>query len=82
MLKVPALASRPLGKQLINYSKAVMSHSRDITVIHTIDKRIFFDIPLYFEKGMQFKNIRIEGGRMVIEAIKQKSSDTNNERLL
>jgi len=75
-LKVPALASRPLG---INYSKAVMTHSRDITVVHTIDKRIFFDIPLYFEKGMQFKCVRIEAGRMVVEAIK--SSDTNNERL-
>jgi hypothetical protein len=69
-------------KHLINYSKAVMSHSRDITVIHTIDNRIFFDIPLNFEKGMQFKNVRIEGGRMVIEAIKGKSCDTNNERLL
>jgi hypothetical protein len=69
-------------KQLINYSKAVMSHSRDITVIHTIDKRIFFDIPLNFEKGMQFKRVRIEDGRMVIEAIKQKSSDTNNGRLV
>jgi hypothetical protein len=69
-------------KQLINYSKAVMSHSRDITVIHTIDNRVFFDIPLYFEKGMQFKRIRIESGRMIIEAIKGKSSDTNNERLV
>jgi hypothetical protein len=69
-------------KQLINYSKAVMSHSRDITVIHTIDNRVFFDIPLYFEKGMQFKRIRIESGRMIIEATKGKSSDTNNERLL
>jgi len=67
-------------KQLINYSKAVMSHSRDITVIHTIDNRIFFDIPLNFEKGMQFKRIRIESGRMIIEASKEKSSDTNNER--
>ena len=33
------------ARTLINYSKSVMSHSRDITVIHTIDKRIFFDIP-------------------------------------
>lgn len=69
-------------KQLINYSKTVMSHSRDITVIHTIDKRIFFDIPLYFEKDMQFKRVRIECGRMIIEASKGKSSDTNNERLV
>jgi hypothetical protein len=69
-------------KQLINYSKAVMSHSRDISVIHTIDKRIFFDIPLYFEKGMEFKRVRIESGRMIIEAIKGKSYDTNNERLV
>ena len=70
-------------KQLINYSKAVMSHSRDISVIHTIDNRIFFDIPLNFEKGMIFKRVRIEGGRMIIEATKeQKSCDTNNEQRL
>ena len=71
-----------LAKQLINYSKAVMTHSRDITVVHTIDKRIFFDIPLMSggqEKGMQFKRVRIEAGRMIVEAIK--SSDTNNGRL-
>ena len=72
-------------RQLINYSKAIGSHIRDITVIYTIDDRIFFDIPLTFEKGMVFKEARIEGGRMIITALKcntEKSSDTNNgERL-
>jgi len=57
-----------LVKTLINYSKSVMSHTRDITVIHTIDKRIFFDIPLYFEKGMQVETVRVEDGRLIVIA--------------
>jgi hypothetical protein len=63
-------------RQFINYSKAVMSHVRDVTVIHTIDNRIFFDIPLNFEQGAIFKEVRIEGGRMIIKL--QKSSVDNN----
>ena len=45
-----------------------MSHTRDINVIHTIDKRIFFDIPLYFEKGMVVETVRVEGGRLIVIA--------------
>jgi hypothetical protein len=57
-----------LARTLINYSKSVMSHARDITVIHTIDKRIFFDIPLYFEKGMLVETVRVEDGRLIVIA--------------
>lgn len=59
-------------QRAISYlSKAVMSHVRDISVIHTIDKRVFFDIPLYFdEKQLQIKECRVEGGRIVITALK------------
>ena len=53
--------------------KAVMSHVRDINVIHTVDRRVFFDITLYFdEKGLVVKECRIESGRIVIETIKPK----------
>ena len=45
-----------------------MSHSRDITVIHTIDKRIFFDIPLYFEKGMVVETVKVQDGRLIVIA--------------
>ena len=57
------------ARTLINYSKSVMSHTRDITVIHTIDKRIFFDIPLMSggqEKGMQVETVRVEDGRLIV----------------
>ena len=57
-----------LQRMVINYAKAVMSHTRDITVIHTIDKRIFFDIPLHFEKGMVVETVRVESGRLIIIA--------------
>ena len=59
------------AKTLINYSKSVMSHTRDITVIHTIDKRIFFDIPLMSggqEKGMLVETVRVEDGRLIVIA--------------
>jgi len=59
-------------QRAISYlSKAVKSHIRDIQVIHTIDKRVFFDIPLYFdEKQLQIKECRVEDGRIVITALK------------
>ena len=57
-----------LSKIAINYSKAVMSHVRDITVIHTIDKRIFFDIPLYYEKSIKIESARVENGRLIVIA--------------
>ena len=54
-----------------------MSHVRDISVIHTVDRRVFFDIPLHFdEKGLVVKECRIESGRIVIETLKPKSNPT------
>ena len=61
-------------QRMMSYlGKAVMSHVRDINVIHTVDRRVFFDITLYFdEKGLVVKECRIESGRIVIETIKPK----------
>jgi len=52
-----------------------MSHSRDIFVVHTISNKIIFDIPLHFEKGMIFKDARIESGRMLIYCDKPPNND-------
>jgi hypothetical protein len=63
-------------QRIVSYlEKAVMSHVRDIRVIHTVDRRVFFDIPLYFdEKALMVKECRIESGRIVIETIKPKTT--------
>lgn len=47
-----------------------MSHVRDIYVLHKGGK-VIFDIPLYMERGIIFKEARIESGRMIIEAVKK-----------
>ena len=44
-----------------------MSHVRDVSVLHAIDKRVFITVPLYFEKGMIFQSARIECGELIIE---------------
>lgn len=55
-------------------SKTLMSHSRDILVVHTIDRRVFFDIPLYFdEKQLEIKDLHVESGRIVITTLKPKT---------
>ena len=59
-------------------SKAVMSHVRDIQVIHTIDRRVFYDIPLYFdEKQIEIKDCRVENGRIIV--IVEKMFDKNKD---
>jgi len=59
-------------------SKAVMSHIRDIQVIHTIDRRVFYDIPLYFdEKRIEIKDCRVENGRIIV--IVEKMFDKNKD---
>ena len=45
----------------------IMSHTRDASVLHAIDKRIFITVPLYFEKGMIFQSARVECGELIIE---------------
>jgi len=44
----------------------IMSHTRDVSVLHTIDKRVFITVPLYFEKGMIFQSARVEGDQLII----------------
>jgi len=44
-----------------------MSHTRDVSVLHAIDKRVFITVPLYFEKGMVFQSARVECGELIIE---------------
>lgn len=60
---------------LINFSKVAMTHQRDIMVFHTVDKRIFFDIPLYSEEGMIIRETVIEKGRMIVIAEKRSTPD-------
>lgn len=45
----------------------IMSHVRDVKVVHSIDKRVFISVPLYFEKGMIFQSARIDCGELIIE---------------
>jgi hypothetical protein len=52
---------------LKNVGQVVMSHIRDVSVLHAIDKRVFITVPLYFEKGMIFQSARIECGELIIE---------------
>jgi len=47
----------------------LMSHTRDVSVLHAIDKRIFITVPLYFEKGMIFQSARIECGELIIQGV-------------
>lgn len=58
---------------LKNVGQVVMSHIRDVSVLHAIDKRVFITVPLYFEKGMIFQSARIECGELIIEGKMPKS---------
>jgi hypothetical protein len=52
---------------LKNGVRMLMSHTRDVSVLHAIDKRVFITVPLYFEKGMIFQSARVECGQLIIE---------------
>ena len=52
---------------LKNVVRGVMSHIRDVYVVHCIDKRVFISIPLTHEKGMMFQSARIENGELIIQ---------------
>lgn len=65
---------------LKNVGQVVMSHIRDVSVLHAIDKRVFITVPLYFEKGMIFQSARIECGELIIEG-KMPKSLNNTSRL-
>lgn len=62
-------------KRCISYGNTVMSHCRDIYVVHTISNKVIFDIPLHFEKDLLFKDIRIETGRMIVTCEKPTPKD-------
>jgi hypothetical protein len=51
---------------LKNGVRMIMSHTRDVSVLHAIDKRVFITVPLYFEKGLIFQSARVEGDQLII----------------
>ena len=53
-------------KRCLDYGKKIMSHHRDIWVVHTETNNVLFHIPLYFEQDLSFKDIIIESGKLVI----------------
>jgi len=56
--------------------KVIMTHVRDVRVCHTITDKVFISVPLYFEKGMVFKNARISCNELIIEGrLKPKEKD-------
>jgi len=67
---------------LKNVVRGVMSHIRDVYVVHCIDKRVFISIPLTHEKGMMFQSARIENGELIIQGkMPIKSQSVNNQDL-
>jgi hypothetical protein len=54
---------------LKNVASVVMSHVRDVNIIHAIDKRVFITIPLYFEKGFIFQSARVENGELIVKGV-------------
>lgn len=59
----------------------VMSHARDVNVLHAIDNRVFITIPLYFEKNFIFQSARVENGELIVlgtvsTALNSKSPET------
>lgn len=72
------LGCSALKSKAIDFAKVIMTHTRDISVIKTIDNRIFFDIPLYFEKGIEIKDVRIETGHMIITCHQSIKSSVHN----
>jgi len=64
---------------LKNVGQVVMSHIRDVSVLHAIDKRVFITVPLYFEKGMIFQSARIECGELIIQGKMPTLSNTHHQ---
>ena len=48
-------------------AQVAMSHTRDVSVIHTISNKVFITVPLYFEKEMIFQSARVQRGELIIE---------------
>jgi len=61
---------------LRRYGNVVMSHVRDSQVFHTVDSRVFFEIPLYGEKNLEILNVSVDNNRISIKAkIRQTSAE-------
>ena len=56
-----------------------MSHERNINVLH-LGNRVIFDVPLYFERGIIVKDTRVEGNRMIVNAIKRMDEEINEQK--
>ncbi len=57
---------------------ASMSHERNINVLH-LGNRVIFDVPLYFERGIIVKDTRVEGNRMIVNAIKRMDDEIKEQ---
>jgi hypothetical protein len=52
---------------LRRFGNVVMSHVRDSQVFHTVDNRVFFEIPLYGEKNLEILHVSVDDRRISIK---------------
>ena len=52
----------------------IMSHVRDSKVFHTVDDRVFFEIPLYGEKNLEILSCIERNGALMINTRIRKTS--------
>ena len=52
----------------------IMSHVRDSKVFHTVDDRVFFEIPLYGEKNLEILSCVERNGALMINTRIRKTS--------
>ena len=57
------------------------SHERNMTVLH-LGNKLVFDVPLYYESGFVVKEVRVESGRMIINAVKRLDAELKEEEKL
>jgi len=57
----------------------VMSHIRDSKVFHTVDDRVFFEIPLYGEKNLEILSCVEQNGALMINTRIRKTSDSSEQ---
>ena len=52
-----------------------------MTVLH-LGNKLVFDVPLYYESGFVVKEVRVESGRMIINAVKRLDAELKEEEKL
>jgi len=57
------------------------SHERSIQVLH-LGNKIIFDVPLVFENSIIIKDTRVDGGRLIINAIKRLDVEIEEQKKL